>query len=376
MNCTAVDGEVLTLPNATFPQDSYTAPSGAVLFASGAGSAITAAGLALTAQDSSGAARGLLASAGGSITAAGTVDDPFLITISTTDAVGALAESGSSITLSHAVINGSRGSLGGAAASGAGATITLIDTTILATDPGGYGVAVLDGGHVVFRGGTISSFASALRTQGGGVIDATDVDLTVRGSNAIGVNVNHGTVNMTGGSVTTLAGTISHGMNAASSTNSIINADGVTIMAAGGNGINVGNSSHVSFKNGAISSAMNGVRAIAAGTATLDSSTVVSTGDVGFGLYSTGTDSAITAKAVTVSTPGQSANGVRAELGGSVILVDGTVTTTGFNPPRCSRSRTMRKSRRQTFRSTRAPTIRTARKPISPVMSFSTAAPC
>ncbi|UNK48680.1 hypothetical protein MNR01_13130 [Lysobacter sp. S4-A87] len=279
-------------------------------------------------------ARGLVASGTGSISAAGTAGNPLLITINGDDGIGALATGGASVTVASAQISvrGGTGTDAGAAAFGTGSTLTLTDSIIVAPNQGAgaYGVGVEDGGHAIIRGGSISSVASALRVQQGGIIDATDVALSASGASAIGVNVNHGTVNLSGGSITT-TGNGSHGMNAASGTDSIINADGVTVDATG-NGVNVGNSSSVKFSNGSVrSSQSHGVRAISAGAAALSNSTIIASSDNVFGLLATGENSSIAADTVRVSTLGEAANGLQADNAGNISFASGTVDTQGQN---------------------------------------------
>lgn len=192
ISCTAGPGEVLELPNATYPSLSYTANSAQALTAQGVGASVTANGISFSAPRET-----IIA---GSTTLPGTIilNGGSAIMTSGNGGSAAISQRGQGLLIATDIAVQAGGSPGDAgirhnASAVNDMTLTRVQVTISAA-----GVAGLDAD---------SPTASLI---------ANDVVITTTGDNAEGVE-GDGRLTMTGGSVTTF-GSSSHGLFASGAT--------------------------------------------------------------------------------------------------------------------------------------------------------------
>ncbi len=212
-----------------------------------------------------------------------------------------------------------------------------INTGVL-PPPAGYGLYALNNGIItsfsplsVFTGGVASDAAHAqsggsitlfggssvsttgniavglLATGSNSVVNATDTGVLTLGNNSPGVEaIEGGTVNITGGSVTT-SGSMSYGLFA-SQANSTVRATNVTISTTGGAGY--------------------GARANPSGHILLNGGSIRTTGNGADGLITIDATAAIDASNVVIHTSGATASGANAFFG-RISLDNAAVTTIG-----------------------------------------------
>jgi outer membrane autotransporter protein len=334
--------------------------------------------------------RAVSATAGGAITLAGgqvseTFSGPKTWGLYASGVGSSISATGTNIAVSGTGNNGGDAPIGSDAE--AGATVSLTGGTVAMTGTDRtIGVRTTAGSTTTITGTAISttgtnshavfSFESAGSPSPAALTTINDASVTTAGTNSYGlyaentgseVNSNGtmvttqgavgrgvyafggGVVNVTGGSVET-SGANAEGMLAsgydANNVEGQIVASGVTVTTHGAQsagvaaGFSDGYRGSVDFTGGSITTTGNqadGVLAQLGGTVSLHNTSVTSTdpGLDNMGLYATGTGSSITANDTNISVAGTGTNGgtaprgVDAELGGSISLTGGSVVMSG-----------------------------------------------
>lgn len=198
----------------------------------------------LISPSSAGGSTALLADGTGQIRATG-----LTVNISSSGAsVGASATNGGTISLDSSLISipsSAGGSNTGLLATGAGSTITTINTDVTLPQTGGLGgtdtaVRADAGGAVILNGGNVSLVGNGGTETGysataGGSITSTGVNLSVSGSGGdIGVRADNGSVTLNGGSVTVSGNGIKTGL--VSANGGAITGNNITVDVSSSNG--------------------------------------------------------------------------------------------------------------------------------------------
>ncbi len=271
--CTATGGEVLALPNTTYPETTYTNPFGAVLLSNGPGSSITANGLTITCERFNGC--GGVAEFGGFVSLTGS-------TIITSDfaSFGVYASFGDSrVVVSDTTILTAGDSAWGAEA--IDGSIDLSNTTIKTTGTGAYGLYANTDGVITSRGmlidtaGALSHAAAAISgtlviddsiigtsgdTAAGlystGSLTADGVEVETTGSGAPGAQAESGGQLTVINSSLSASGIASHGVQLSDGTVTIVGSS-VIVNGSGAHAISGGplGASSVTASNSVFSSA-------------------------------------------------------------------------------------------------------------------------
>ena len=313
----------------------------------------------------------LVAESGGVASVGASAAGPTTLTTTGSDAYGAVATSGGSVTLTGSQLSTSGDGSGGLAVIGAGSSIaatgasiatqgglspttglgayglyngpfgdapsggtaSLTDTTITTSGLEAFGVVTATGGTTTVLGGSVSTSgdgAHALVAESGGVASvgasaAGPTTLTTTGSDAYGaVATSGGSVTLTGSQLST-SGDGSGGL-AVIGAGSSIAATGASIVTQGGLSPTTGLGAYGLY-NGPFGDAPSG------GTASLTNTTITTSGAGASGIAAlSGTTSA---SGGSITTSGQSAFGVYngggylSAAGGSVSVSNVTITTAG-----------------------------------------------
>lgn len=288
---------------------------------------------------------GLFAEKGGTIQSTG----PVTIKTGGPSANPVNAETGGKILLTDgATIRGTGSTTMGLSAAGTDSEIIVNNANVEVTGTDSIGARVVDNGLIRATGGAITGKKGVYALTGGKFI-GKDVAITATGTGTWfkhGVEVNtKGSVELTGGSVTTM-GERSAGLYVINSdTNSIsLTANGTRIKTSGLNArgaeINVGkmhleNVSIHTTGTGGDGVWVDGINDInsSSGTAgssvlTMNGGSIVTESANAYGLTAL-SQGRITASQVNVQTLGDSSMGAVAQFGGKVILDGGSITTAG-----------------------------------------------
>jgi autotransporter family porin len=213
----------------------------------------------------------------------------------------------------------SGGQLAALLATGASAQITANTTTILNNNNQGssitFGVnatSTIGAASVILNGGSIvtsampGSRAYGINAAPGGTVEAMNLSITTMSANSHAVVAAGGTIDLTGGSITT-NGTFSLGLQANSNAGpATIIVNGTTIDTTGTN------------SSGAVAQGTN------AATISLTGATITTSGVGASGLFASGTGKIITANTTNITTG--AASSVVADSGANIALTGGTVT--------------------------------------------------
>jgi outer membrane autotransporter protein len=248
---------------------------------------------------------------------------------------GVWADAGATIDFSGYGIFTYQPNSPGAAASGAGSTVTLTNTIVRTSGPSSTGLLVTDAGTIIMTGTELTTGFKAtgsnppvlqfpdaeigLEAHGADVVgagsrlQAQNNSITTTGRGAVGVKVSQGGAALiTGGTIKTSgAATVTGG------------ADGARAVDAGSN-ITL-NSTSVTTTN--INAA--GLHAMAGGTIAATDARVVTQGQNASGVKAQDPNSAIALTRTAITTGGTGAAGVQTDNGGTVQIAGGSVATTG-----------------------------------------------
>jgi outer membrane autotransporter protein len=195
----------------------------------------------------------------------------------------------------------------------------------------GGSITLFSGSSVSTAGGSAVGF---LATGINSVVNATDTSAFTTGSNAFGVEaIQGGTINLTGGSVTT-SGSMAYALFA-SQANSMVNATDVTINTTGGAGYGAraNPSGHITLNGGSITTSGSGADALITidSTATIDATnTIIHTSGAG----ASGANAffgSMTLDNIAVTTIGDSSHGARVDNAGVLAVTGGSFTTSGLS---------------------------------------------
>jgi outer membrane autotransporter protein len=294
------------------------------------GASVTNGGAITLSGGSVEASKRALSAVGGSITATNTAIRNVVATNNNSETGAAYALNGGSITLTGGTVDVAGGRNSGLLAL-AGGAIDATDVAITASgdrvrgayaggDTQGAGTIILSGGSITTNGQLSHGLFAKRETGSTGeavaTIEASNVAITVNGTDANGIYADAGgAITVTGGSVTTLGskGVALH----AQATD-----DGVT-----GAGILVASNLTVSTAGG---NAYGGY-AEKGGQLTINGGTINTTGSRAYGLYARDDGSRITSSAdISTGADVEWTFGAYATKGATIDLTGGTVTTNGF----------------------------------------------
>jgi outer membrane autotransporter protein len=275
--------------------------------------------------------------------------------------IGVRASAGGSAALTGSTIKtlGDGQGAHGLAAIGAGSLITAAHTDISTQGAYSHGVYAQNGGRIELDGGSVTtsgSGSSGLRAEGANaVITAKDVTVATSLYNAGGAYVDSGgRIAIEGGTIT-VTGNLAPGVNV-NDQNSLVTLRGTVVNAANGAGARV-EGGRFEMDGGSITSSGAAIMLSSgsgpASVADIRNATLVSTGDVSYGLNINATNTSAVVDNVSISALGYLGTGVwlpstgtaftanrfditSAHLGidnraGVVTLTDGTVKTLGNN---------------------------------------------